>query len=176
MFDIPENYNVGIAFKANPKTTVAFDVQQINYGEITSIANGVLNSLQDPAGCPLGSACGSGFAWQDQTVYKLGVEYAYSREWTWRAGFNYAKSPIGNTANDISFNIIAPGVVEKHLTLGLTYRTSDGGEWTFAYMHAFSNTVTGPSAITTFAGGANFGTESLKMYQNSFGIAYGWKM
>ena len=176
MFDIPENYNIGIALKANPKTTVAFDVQQINYGKVPSVANGVLNSLQNPAGCPLGSACGSGFAWQDQTVYKLGVEYAYSREWTWRAGFNYGKSPIGNTANDISFNIIAPGVVEKHLTLGLTYMMSDGGELTFAYMHAFSNTVTGPSAITTFAGGANFGSESLKMYQNSFGIAYGWKM
>jgi len=175
MFDIPENYNVGIALKANPRTTVAFDVQQINYGKITSIANGVLNSLQNPAGCPLGSACGSGFNWQDQTVYKLGVEYAYNKDWTWRAGFNYGKSPIGNTANDISFNIIAPGVVEKHLTLGLTYRTSGGSELTLAYMHAFSNTVTGPSAITTFAGGANFGTESLKMYQDSFGVAYGWK-
>jgi long-chain fatty acid transport protein len=175
MFDIPENYNIGISLKANPRTTVAFDVQQINYGKITSIANGVLNSLQDPAGCPLGSACGSGFRWQDQTVYKLGVEYEYNKEWTWRAGFNYGKSPIGNTANDISFNIIAPGVVEKHLTLGLTYRTSGGDELTLAYMHAFSNTVTGPSAITTFAGGANFGTESLKMHQDSFGISWGWK-
>jgi long-chain fatty acid transport protein len=176
MFDIPENYNIGISLKADPRTTVAFDVQRINYGKITSIANGVLNSLQDPAGCPLGSACGSGFAWQDQTVYKLGVEHEYNKEWAWRAGFNYGKSPIGNTANDISFNIIAPGVVEKHLTLGLTYRTSGGDELTFAYMHAFSNTVTGPSAITTFAGGANFGTESLKMHQDSFGIAYSWKM
>ena len=176
MFDIPDNYNAGIAVKAAPKTTIAFDVQRINYSKITSIANGVLNSLANPVGCPLGSACGSGFRWQDQTVYKLGVEYEYNKQWTGRAGFNYGKSPIGNTANDISFNIIAPGVVEKHLTLGLTYKTGSGGELTFAYMHAFTNTVTGPSAITTLVGGANFGTESLKMYQNSIGIAYGWKM
>ncbi len=176
MFDIPENYNVGIAVKAAPQTTVAFDVQRINYSKITSIANGVLNSLVDPVGCPLGSPCGSGFSWKDQTAYKLGVEYEYNKQWTLRAGYNYGKSPIGNTANDISFNIIAPGVVEKHLTLGLTYKTSGGGELTFAYMHAFTNTVTGPSAITTMVGGANFGTESLKMYQNSLGIAYGWKM
>jgi long-chain fatty acid transport protein len=174
-FDIPENYNVGIAVQASPKTLVAFDVQRINYSKIPSIANGVLNSLSAPPACPLGSACGSGFRWQDQTVFKLGAEYAYSNALTLRGGFNYGKSPIGNTANDISFNIIAPGVVEKHLTLGLTYKTTSGGELTLAYMHAFSNTVTGPSAITTFAGG-NFGTESLKMYQDSFGIAYGWKM
>ena len=177
MFDIPENYNAGIAVKVTPQTTVAFDVQRINYGKITSIANGVLNSLVNPGvACLLGSACGSGFRWQNQTAYKLGVEYEYNKQWTGRAGFNYGESPIGNTANDISFNIIAPGVVEKHLTLGLTYKTSGGGELTLAYMHAFSNTVTGPSAITTMVGGANFGTESLKMYQNSIGIAYGWKM
>ena len=176
MFDIPENYNVGIAVQASPKVLVAFDVQRINYGKITSIANGVLNSLSAPPACPLGSACGSGFRWQNQTVFKLGLEYEYSKALTLRGGYNYGKSPIGNTANDISFNIIAPGVVEQHLTLGFTYKTSTGGELTFAYMHAFSNTVTGPSAITTLVGGANFGTESLRMYQNAIGIAYGWKM
>ena len=177
MMDVPENYNAGIAVKATPQTTVAFDVQRINYSQIVSIANGVLNSLVNPGvACLLGSNCGSGFRWQDQTAYKLGVEHEYNKQWTWRAGFNYGKSPIGNTANDISFNIIAPGVVEKHLTLGLTYKTRSGGELTFSYMHAFSNTVTGPSGITTMVGGANFGTESLKMYQNAIGIAYGWKM
>ncbi len=180
-FDIPENYNVGIAVQATPTVLVAFDVQRINYGKITSISNGVLNSLVAPGvTCLLGSACGSGFSWQNRTYYKLGVEYAYSKELTLRGGFNFGKAPFGNTANDISFNIIAPGVVEKHLTLGLTYKTSSGGELTFAYMHAFSNTVTGPSAITTlvnnFGFPGSFGTESLKMHQNSLGIAYGWKM
>lgn len=179
-FDIPENYNVGIAVKANPGVTVAFDVQRINYGKTTSIANGVLNSIANPVGCPLGSACGSGFSWRNRTYYKLGLEYEYSRDFTLRGGFNFGKAPFGNTANDISFNIIAPGVVEKHLTLGLTYKTSSGGELTIAYMHAFSNTVTGPSAITTLVNNlgfpGSFGTESLKMHQNSLGVAYGWKM
>lgn len=175
-FDIPENYNVGIAVKATPRTLVAFDVQRINYGKIPSIENGVLNSISNPAGCPLGLACGSGFSWQNQTVYKLGVAHRYNQTWTLRAGFNYGKSPIGSTANDISFNIVAPVVAEKHVTLGFTYTTSSGGELSVSYLHAFSNTVTGPSAITTLLGGANFGTESLKMHQNAIGIAYGWKM
>lgn len=176
-FDIPENYNVGIAFQATPRTLVAFDIQQINYSKIPSIANGVLNSMvTPPPACRLGSACGSGFKWDDMTVFKLGVEQQYDQSWTLRAGLNYGKGPIGTTADSISFNIIAPGVTETHFTFGFTYKTKTGGELSMSYMHALSKTITGPSAITTLLGGANFGTESLKMHQNAVGIAYGWKM
>ncbi len=174
-FDIPENYNIGIAVKATPKTTVAVDIQQINYGKVTAIANGVTNSMLAPPANPLGSAAGSGFHWANQTVFKLGVEHEYDSNWTARAGFNYGKSPIGSTIDEVTFNILAPGVVEKHLTLGATYRTSIGGELTFSYMHAFENSVTGPSAASLLGAG-NMGTETLKMHQDSIGIAYGWKM
>jgi hypothetical protein len=34
--------------------------------------------------------------------------------------------------------------------------------------------VTGPSLFNSF--GVPAGNETIKMYQNSFGIAYGWKM
>jgi long-chain fatty acid transport protein len=45
-----------------------------------------------------------------------------------------------------------------------------------AYMHAFSNSVTGPSLLNNFTPpGASAGTETIKMYQDSIGIAYGWK-
>lgn len=174
-FDIPENYSIGIAIKANPLTTVAVDAERINYSKVRSIANGVTNSMLAPPANPLGSAGGSGFHWADQTVLKLGVEHEYDAKWTVRGGFNYGRSPIGNGINDVTFNIIAPGVVEKHLTLGATYKTSTGGELTFAYMHAFKNSVTGPSAASLLPAG-DMGTETLKMHQNSFGIAYGWKL
>jgi len=176
-FDIPENYNVGVAIKATPKLTVAFDVQQINYHSITSIANGVTNSLVTiPPVAPnrLGDSNGSGFNWRDQTVFKLGMEYEYSRTLTLRGGVNYGKSPIrGNSMDDVSFNIIAPGVVETHLTLGATWTLPNRAELTLSYMHAFDKSVSGPSATALLGIG---GTETLKMYQNSFGIAYGWKM
>ncbi|TXT25238.1 MAG: long-chain fatty acid transport protein [Gallionellaceae bacterium] len=174
-FDIPENYSVGVAIKTAPNTTVAVDIQQINYSKVAAIANGVANSLLAPPANPLGSAAGSGFRWADQTVFKLGVEHEYGSNWTARAGFNYGKSPIGSAINDVTFNILAPGVVEKHLTLGATYKTSSGGELTFSYMHAFENSVTGPSAASLLGAG-DMGTETLKMHQDSIGIAYGWKM
>jgi long-chain fatty acid transport protein len=64
-------------------------------------------------------------------------------------------------------------VVEHHLTLGATWTLANKGELTFMYMHGFENTVTGPSATSYLGIG---GTETLKMHQNSIGIAYGWKM
>jgi len=172
-FDIPENYNVGIAVKATPSVTVAFDIQQINYSDVRSVANGVTNSLNFVGRDTLGTANGSGFKWRDQTVFKLGLEHGYSKNLTLRAGYNYGKSPVRDDIDSVTFNIIAPGVVEHHLTLGATWILQNKSELTVSYMHAFSNSVTGPSASAALGVG---GTETLKMYQNSIGVAYGWKM
>ena len=38
-FDIPENYGVGVAWKATPGLTLAADVQRINYGDVASVGN-----------------------------------------------------------------------------------------------------------------------------------------
>ncbi|OGT05638.1 MAG: long-chain fatty acid transporter [Gallionellales bacterium RBG_16_57_15] len=172
-FDIPENYNIGLAVKATPETTVAFDIQQINYSDVKSIANAVSNSLVAPPANGLGSTNGSGFKWRDQTVYKLGVEYEYSNSLVLRAGYNYGKSPVrGDGIDDVTFNILAPGVVEQHLTLGTTWMLDNKSELTVSYMHAFSNSVTGPSVTSLLGVG---GTETLQMSQNAIGIAYGMK-
>ena len=42
---------------------------------------------------------------------------------------------------------------------------------TVAYMHAQEESVSGPTILTS----AVNGTETIKMYQNSLGIAYGMK-
>ncbi|MBI4741389.1 MAG: outer membrane protein transport protein [Betaproteobacteria bacterium] len=176
-FDIPENYNIGVAVKVTPQATVALDIQQINYAGVKSIANGVSNSLLSmmtgayPA-TPnrLGDSNGSGFKWRNQTVYKLGAEYEYSKNLTMRAGYNYGKSPVrGDTIDDVTFNILAPGVVEQHVTLGATWALSNKSDLTVSYMHAFSNSVTGPSVTALLGVG---GTETLKMKQDALGIAY----
>jgi long-chain fatty acid transport protein len=87
-----------------------------------------------------------------------------------RAGYNVTDNPI--QARDVTFNILAPGVVTDHLTLGFTYTMSGGSELTMAYMHAFENSVSGPASNPYFPVG---GTETIEMSQNSLGIAWGWK-
>ena len=159
-FDIPENYNVGVAFKPMPEFTLALDYQRINYGDVKSIAN-----ASNLTGLP-GASNAAGFGWSSINVWKLGAEYAYNQHWTLRAGYNHSDNPI--QSRDVSLNILAPGIVKDHATLGMTYLTNAGNELTVAYMHAFENTVSGANA--------QGGTDTISMYQNSLGVAYSWKM
>lgn len=167
-FDIPENYGIGIAVKATPKLTIAADIQQINYSKVKAIANTV--DCMFAGACALGQPGGPGFGWDDMTVYKLGASYEYSKDLTLRAGFSTNKQPI--SANQTFFNILAPGVVEDHLTLGGTWTLANKDELTVSYMHAFKKTVNGANSIGAGFGGGN---ANLHMDQNSLGVSYGIK-
>lgn len=172
--DVPENYGVGIAVKAMPQLTLAGDIQRINYGDVKAIGTPIdcLFAFQ----CQLGTSNGAGFGWRNTTVYKFGVSYEWSKELTLRGGYVHLKQPI--PANQTLFNIIAPGVVEDHLTLGLTWAIDRDKELSVSYMHAFEKKVSGsgsiPPAPPPF--GLGGGEANLKMYQDALGIAFGWKM
>lgn len=163
-FDLPENYNAGFKWVAARGLTIGADFQRINYSKVNSVGDQSLVPAQ------LGSNNGPGFGWTNVNVIKLGVDYAASAKWIVRAGYNHCDNPV--TSANVTFNILAPGVVQDHLTLGAT-RQLVRGELTLAYMHAFSGSVSGPSILPVFSGGQPFGTERLQMQQNSFGIAWG---
>lgn len=186
LFDMPESFNLGIAFKATPALTIAADYQKINYGGITSIANPSTNTGNSNmfTGFTIGSlGCDScrGFGWDSVNVFKLGAEYQFNSKLTLRAGYNRTDNPI--QGRDVTFNIIAPGVIEDHYTLGFTYNLSKDSELTMAYMHANKNSVTASSLFNNWVtttpgvpGGVGIaGSETIQMYQNSLGIAYGLK-
>jgi long-chain fatty acid transport protein len=177
-FDIPENYNIGVAWQATPVVKLALDYQRINYSDVAAVSNvsGVAFNCYT-GGAPnlasgncLGQDAGAGFGWQDMDIWKLGIEYKYSQQLTLRAGYSHTDQPIPNA--DVEFNILAPAVIEDHVTLGLTYTLASGNELTVAYMHGFKNDVTGPSLFFSPLGG----TDKIEMYQNSLGIQYSWKM
>jgi len=176
-FDMPVNYNAGIAAKVTPETMIALDYQHINYSGVKSVGNPSALLLQCAGGnlanC-LGGSDGAGFGWHDVSVWKLGVEYRYSSRMTLRGGWNHTDNPI--RAEDVTINILAPGVVQDHLTLGLTYLLESGGELSFAYMHAFNNSVSGSSFFNNFTGGLPAGSETIQMHQNALGVAYGLKL
>ena len=169
-FDIPENYNLGIAFKATPAVTIAADYQRINYSKVNSVGNPSNQTPCPGAACLGASSASIGFGWDNVSVLKLGVEYAYNKDLILRAGYNRSDNPI--QARDVTFNILAPGVVKDHLTLGFTQALDSSSEITMAYMHAFSNSVSGPASNPYFPVG---GTETIKMSQDSLGIAWGKK-
>ncbi len=178
-FDLPDSLNLGIAVKATPALTLAADFERINYSGINSIANPSTNAGNATAatGFVVGSlGCDTcrGFGWSSVNVFKIGAEYQYNPNLILRAGYNHSDNPI--QSRDVTFNIIAPGVVKDHLTLGFTYSLSKDSELTMAYMHAFRNSVEGSSLFNNFfPPGATAGSEKIQMYENSLGIAYGMK-
>lgn len=167
-FDVPEQYGLGIAVKTTPKLTIAADVQRINYSDVDSVGNSISNMF---AGNLLGSNNGAGFAWRDVTAYKLGASYAWDETLTLRAGYNHSSQPIRKS--ETMFNMLAPGVVQDHLTLGATWVLPNKSELSIAYMHAFEKKVNGENSIPGAYGG---GDANLKMYEDSLGIAYGWNI
>ncbi|MEI8361896.1 MAG: outer membrane protein transport protein [Betaproteobacteria bacterium] len=170
-FDIPSTYGIGIAVKASPAVTLAADVQRINYSEVASVGNASLSNFANG----LGSDNGAGFGWKDVTTVKLGASYAYNESLTVRAGYNHSTQPI--RTSETLFNILAPGVIQDHLTLGSTWVLPNKAELSLAYIHAFEESVNGsgsiPSSPSAPFGGGN---ANLKMYQDSVGIAYGWPL
>lgn len=168
-FDIPENYGIGFAVKATPKLTLAADVQQINYAKTKSVGNTV--DCLFAGACQLGTANGAGFGWRNTTVYKMGASYEVSKDLTLRAGFATLRQPI--PASQTFFNVLAPGVIETHLTVGATWALDAQKEISVGYMHALKNKVSGAGSIGAAFGGGN---ANLQMHQNSLGVALGWKM
>lgn len=197
-FDIPENYGVGILIKSVPRTNIAVDVMRINYSEVVSVGNpgpyafdtSEFNPLcpgADPAVCKLGGDLGLGFGWRDQTVYKLGVDFEVTSSYTQRAGWNYGEAPV--PPDQVLFNMLAPGVTENHLTLGGTWETrgkdfltkflgAKAAELSWNYVHAFRNTVSGPTFFYPGGAGApNDGSTnaSIALVIDTFGVSYGAK-
>ena len=163
-FDIPANYAFGLAIKASKDTTVAIDYEKIMYSGVGSIGN--TSTTAGPG--TLGATGGTGFGWTDVGVWKLGVQWQASSTLTMRAGLNIGDNPV--KSENATFNIVAPGVVTTHYTLGGTYALSKDKEVTMSYMYAPSSSVSGP--IPAGFGG---GTATEAMSQQSLGIQFGWK-
>ncbi len=167
----PGNITAGLSFKVTKKFTAAFDINYIMYEDVAAVANlgpntgGGLFPVSAAANA-LGRPGGLGFGWTNQTVFKLGLAYQYTDKWTVRGGWNYAKSPI-NEKREIIFNIVAPAVVQNHLTLGATYQYSKAVELSLSYVHAFEFKQNGPTYIGY--------TGEIGMYQDSLGVSYAMK-
>lgn len=166
-FDIPENYALGVSFQATPAVTIALDYARTNYSGVPAISNPSSNPV------PLGSANGPGFGWTDVNVWKLGVQWQVTSQWTLRAGFNSGDNPV--QSRDVSFNILAPGVITRHATLGGTYALSPKSELSFSYMYAPESAVSGSSLYNQLIVEGAGGTETVRMSQQSIGIQYGWR-
>ncbi|MCG6871496.1 MAG: outer membrane protein transport protein, partial [Gammaproteobacteria bacterium] len=166
--DIPASANIGVAFKVSDNTTITADIQQIWYSDVDAIGNSssLINGCfaGNAANC-FGGSQGAGFGWEDMTVFRVGIEHT-SGDWTWRAGFGTGDQPIPE--DEVTINVLAPGVVEDHFTLGFTKKTAGGNELSVDLMIAPSVTVSGPHL---FVPGR---TVDITMKQYQVGASFSW--
>jgi len=150
-FDIPSSIKAGISFLASDALRVNVDFEQVGYSDVAAVGNPMANMVTCPtlpfggtslSNC-LGGDNGAGFGWDDMTVYKIGAEWKADEKNTWRFGYSYGEQPVQSA--DVLFNILAPGIMEQHFTIGLTRQRDNGGAWSFSFMYAPENTVSGPS-------------------------------
>jgi len=166
-FDVPAHLDFGIAIKPTAGLSLTAGVQEIFYEGIDSVSN----PIQYLFACPtagmggtdfescLGGKRGGGFGWQDMTVYSVGAAWQYGTDWTFRVGASFTDQPIPGgpdpTKSQMTFNILAPGVMEEHYTFGLTRKLSGGNEVNVSFMYAPKVKVSGvqnfdPTQTVTF--------------------------
>ncbi len=163
-FDIPSNFQVGIAASVMENLTVMLDYRHIKYSDAPSVSN----SSRIPL--PFGSPGGPGFGWDNMDVYKIGAEWQANDAWKLRAGFSHNTQPI--SPDDVTLNLLAPGVVQNHFTGGGSVKVNDRNTIEFGVMHAPTDFVSG---IEVTPGGLNPG-HLIKIEMKQFEATIGWKM
>jgi long-chain fatty acid transport protein len=170
-FDIPAMFNFGVAFKARPDLTLAFDYQRIFYDEVSSISNSNDKDLTPcftenpkPAFC-LGGKDGLGFGWESMDVFKLGARYDYNEKLSLLGGVSYNSE--FSSGRQALFNILAPATIRWHLTLGAAYRATEQDELTLAFSYMPEEELSGTSPSITQ-------TQSGSIYMEQMDIQIGW--
>lgn len=167
-FDIPASANVGVAYELTEPLTLTADYQRIHYSDVRAVGNHLMPNLMT---APLGTDGGAGFGWKDINVYKVGAQWAASDVWTFRAGYSRTDQPIPES--EVLFNILAPGVIEDHFTVGFSktlVRTP--GRFNMAVMYAPSQTVTGANPME-IPGGQQISL-TMNEWEVEVGYSYGF--
>ncbi len=163
-FDIPANLTAGVAWDVMPNVTLMADYKHIFYGSVASIAN----PMTSPA--LLGQSNGSGFGWSDIDIIKLGAEWRATPKWTFRVGYSHNTNPI--SSSDVTFNILAPGVVTDHFTGGFAYKATPHSILEFAAAYVPPNSVSGPEKAGTTAAPTPGSNIDISMHQFQFTLGY----
>jgi len=157
-FDIPSNWNLGLALRVGERTRVLYDYQHVKFGEVPSVGN-PLDPNRFVNGCALprlggdtaqnpdclGAANGPGFGWRDVTTHKFGYEIGFEKL-VLRAGYSRNRQPI--PPGEVLFNILAPAVPQEHFTAGASYPLGSAWGLEMSAMYARNHPVTGKNPLS----------------------------
>lgn len=173
-FDIPASLRLGISYSINPTIKLHLDGERTFYNDVSSVSNSsslVFNCPTAGQGGTNLSNCaggdnGFGFGWDNINIIKLGVTWQPSslQSTTFRAGYSHSDQPI--PADDVMINILAPGVIEEHITFGVSQTLSNKHEWSLALMYAPNASVSGSSLFDP--------TQEITLEMDQFELEFGY--
>jgi long-chain fatty acid transport protein len=173
-FDIPSTWTVGLAYEINEDWAVMADFKRINYSDVASVSNPMDLSVASPFGFDpqgnmmpnpnfkgLGDDAGAGFGWEDINVIKLGAEYSGIESWILRGGYSNCDQPI--PSSEVMFNMLAPGVIEDHISLGCSKVLGESGNALhLAIVYALNSSVKGTNPMDP--------SQSIEIEMNQFEV------
>lgn len=173
-FDIPSYGNIGAAWHVSNTVTLLGDIEEIWFKDIP--AYGKSNAALLPGGscipgmggptC-LGGASGAGFGWGNDTVYKLGAQWAVTEKTTLRAGFNHSDQILSST--QATENMITPGALIQNLfTVGITQKVTKKDSINGMVVFIPKQTFTSGNL---FSGAAN---QTVTLAARGFGFGVSW--
>ena len=165
-FDVPASWGGGIAYRVSKRLHFAADAKRIEYSDVPAVGTTIAPLFK---GIRFGERSGPGFGWKDITVYKFGLSFMPTGDWTIRAGFGHSGQPIPRSQTFL--NVLAPGVVQDHFTVGATRTVRSRMEITGHLLFAPRNTVDGQNSIPASFGG---GEMNVRLAEVSSGITVGF--
>ncbi|MBD3728297.1 MAG: outer membrane protein transport protein [Sphingomonadales bacterium] len=127
-FDIPSNFQIGMAIDAGENITLMADYRHIEYSDVPAVSNA--SNIQLPFGAP----GGPGFGWDNVDVVKFGIESEVSDKLTLRAGAAFNNNPVPRA--DATLNILAPGVSKQHFTAGARLKMGETSALDFSFLYS----------------------------------------
>ncbi len=157
-FDIPSNWNAGVAIGLGAAQRLLVDYQRVNFSEVQAVGNPLdpnrfvngcalprLGGEDSPSSACLGADGGPGFGWRDVRTLKFGYELTWG-DARWRVGYSRNHQPI--PADEVLFNILAPGVPQEHFTSGLSYRLGPAWFFDVSATYALNHPVSGKNPLS----------------------------
>jgi long-chain fatty acid transport protein len=102
--NLPERFGIGLSYRPNTQLKIGMDILRINW--------------QDTDGFGRKTA----FNWQNQTVYRFGMDYQINQVSSLRAGYSYANSFLDR--NYTNANLYTNAIAHKAITVGYGHRFS----------------------------------------------------
>lgn len=165
-FNIPQKIGFGISWRFMECATIAFDIEHIEWNKIRAVHNPLLGGATVtlpvigtiPKPNTLGGNNGPGFGWKNQTYYRVGMDYAFNDNWTFRVGFRHVNMPI--RSSQTALNALTLETLENVVLTGATYKWDCANEFSGFFGWGFNKKLKGSQdSIPQLLGGGQVNLE-----------------